>query len=92
METLFGHQEGVLSVDCLQREKPVSCGGRDRSVRLWKVVDESQLVYTSHGESLDCIAMINDHLFVTGDQDGSVESAVWRLEVAVNSWFVAFSC
>ena len=37
VETLFGHQDQVLAVDSLHRERAVSCGGRDRSLRLWKV-------------------------------------------------------
>jgi len=30
VETLFGHQESVTSIDCLARERCVSAGGRDR--------------------------------------------------------------
>lgn len=37
VETLYGHQEGVLGVDILHRERAITCGGRDNTLRLWKV-------------------------------------------------------
>lgn len=45
IETLFGHQESILSLDALRSELAVSVGGRDRSARWWKIRDESQLVF-----------------------------------------------
>lgn len=51
VETLFGHQDFVLSVDSLRGETAVSCGGRDRTVRFWKIVDETQLVFRGGGKS-----------------------------------------
>jgi ribosomal RNA-processing protein 9 len=45
IETLFGHQDRVHDLDCLKAEMPLSAGGRDKTVRLWKVADESQLVF-----------------------------------------------
>lgn len=51
VETLFGHQDFVLSVDSLRGETAVSCGGRDRTVRFWKIVDETQLVFRGGGRS-----------------------------------------
>ena len=38
----------MAAIDCLQRERPVTAGSDDGSVRLWKVVQESQLVFTGH--------------------------------------------
>ena len=43
----FGHEDAVLDIDSLYRECAVSCGGRDRSVRLWKIPEESQLLFQS---------------------------------------------
>lgn len=37
MDTLFGHQSEVLTIDCLRQERVLSAG-RDRTVRIWKVV------------------------------------------------------
>lgn len=51
IETLFGHQAPVLNVDALMRETAVSVGGRDKSVRYWKVPEESQLVFRGGGRS-----------------------------------------
>lgn len=51
VETLFGHQAPVLAVDALMRETAVSVGGRDKSVRFWKVPEESQLVFRGGGRS-----------------------------------------
>ena len=44
----FGHQDGISSIDCLSRERPVTSGMNDRTVRQWKVVEESQLVFHGH--------------------------------------------
>lgn len=51
IETLFGHQAPVLGIDALLRETAVSVGGRDKSVRYWKVPEESQLVFRGGGRS-----------------------------------------
>lgn len=47
IETLFGHQDEVVDVSAVggREERCVSVGARDRSARLWKVVEESQLVF-----------------------------------------------
>ena len=44
----FGHHEEVTGIDCLMRERPVSSGGNDRTVRLWKILEETQLVFQGH--------------------------------------------
>ncbi|KAF8964820.1 WD40 repeat-like protein [Flammula alnicola] len=51
VETLFGHQDHVLSLDALRGETCVSVGGRDKTVRYWKIVDETQLVFRGGGRS-----------------------------------------
>ncbi|KAL7625453.1 pre-rRNA processing protein [Parahypoxylon ruwenzoriense] len=45
VETLFGHQDEVVDIDALAQERCVSVGARDRTARLWKVVEETQLVF-----------------------------------------------
>ncbi|KAM0251984.1 hypothetical protein ACHAP5_001309 [Fusarium lateritium] len=45
VETLFGHQDEILDVDALAQERCVSVGARDRTARLWKVAEETQLVF-----------------------------------------------
>lgn len=49
METLFGHQDEVVDVAALAQERCVSVGARDRTARLWKVAEETQLVFRGGG-------------------------------------------
>jgi ribosomal RNA-processing protein 9 len=54
VDTLFGHQDIVVSVaggveGKGGQEVCVSVGARDRTARLWKVVEESQLVFRGGG-------------------------------------------
>ena len=51
VDTLFGHQDHVVGLDTLRAETAVSCGARDRTVRFWKIVDETQLVFRGGGTS-----------------------------------------
>jgi ribosomal RNA-processing protein 9 len=51
VETLFGHQDEVVDVDALAQERCVSVGARDRTARLWKVAEETQLVFRGGGAS-----------------------------------------
>jgi ribosomal RNA-processing protein 9 len=88
IETLFGHQDEVVDVAALAQERCISVGARDRTARLWKVVEETQLVFRggggekkskhgSHGPktqegSIDRVAMIDEEMFVTGSDNGSL--------------------
>jgi hypothetical protein len=51
LETLYGHQDPPTSLSTLRAETLVTSGARDRTVRLWKVADESQLVFRGGGAS-----------------------------------------
>ena len=51
VETLFGHQAPALALDALRGETAVSAGGRDKSVRFWKIPEETQLVFRGGGGS-----------------------------------------
>ena len=51
VETLFGHQDQILGLDALHGETCVSVGGRDKTVRYWKIVEETQLVFRGGGRS-----------------------------------------
>jgi len=95
VQTLFGHGDEVVDIDALAQERCVSVGARDRTARLWKVVEESQLVFRGgavdkkaqldvdprslrHEGSMDRVAMIDDDLFVTGSDNGSIQ--LWSLQ------------
>jgi len=51
VDTLFGHQDEVVDVSAVggKEERCISVGARDRSARVWKVVEESQLVFRGGG-------------------------------------------
>lgn len=44
VDTLFGHQGPILSVDVLRNERCVSTG-HDHTCRVWKIPEESQLIF-----------------------------------------------
>ena len=85
VETLFGHQDNVSSVAAMTIDQCVSVGARDRTARLWKVVDESQLVFRGgsskgaqyHENNIDCIAALPPAHFVTGSDSGAI--SLWSI-------------
>ncbi|KAK3027540.1 hypothetical protein RJ639_041731 [Escallonia herrerae] len=70
--TLFGHQSEVLTIDCLRKERVLTVG-RDRTMHLWKVPEESQLVFRAPNSSLECCCFISNDEFLSGSDDGSIE-------------------
>ncbi|XP_022994784.1 U3 snoRNP-associated protein-like YAO [Cucurbita maxima] len=72
INTLFGHQSEVLTIDCLRKERLLTVG-RDRSMQLWKVPEESRLVFRAPASSLECCCFISNDEFLTGSDDGSIE-------------------
>lgn len=86
IETLFGHQDEVVDIAALAQERCISVGARDRTARLWKVAEETQLVYRGGAKgkggravegSMDRVAMIDDEMFVTGGDNGSL--CLWTI-------------
>jgi len=81
VETLFGHQDRVLGIAAMSVDQCVSVGARDRTARLWKVVDEMQSVYradsSKHAEhvtgSVDCVVVLPPAHFVTGSDSGAIQ-------------------
>jgi ribosomal RNA-processing protein 9 len=88
IETLHGHEDAVIGVAGgleVNQETCVSVGSRDRSARLWKVVEENQLVFRSgtntrqngldklrkgrFGGTTDDVPMTNDDLQQNDDND-----------------------
>lgn len=85
IETLFGHQDTITSISALSSNAAVTVGARDRSARLWKIVDESQLVFRGGDRkerfqegSMDVVCQIDKELFVTGSDNGTV--ALWSTQ------------
>ncbi|KAL3481655.1 WD40-repeat-containing domain protein [Aspergillus californicus] len=84
VETLFGHQDNVTSLAAMTIDQCLSVGARDRTARLWKVVEESQLVFrggsarnTYQENNIDCIAPLPPTHFVTGSDNGSI--SLWSI-------------
>ncbi|KAI0564403.1 WD40/YVTN repeat-like containing protein [Gracilaria domingensis] len=77
VETLFGHGGDVNAISSMSMERALSCG-RDGTLRLYKVVEGSQLVFRNANTiSLDTVAMISEHRFVSGGDDGTV--CLWQM-------------
>ncbi|KAG2186266.1 hypothetical protein INT43_002704 [Umbelopsis isabellina] len=87
IETLFGHQDQITDIDTLARERCVTTGGRDKTARMWKIVEESQLVFRGGATvkekdgsgkvrfaegCLDRIALVDEDMFLTGGDSGSI--------------------
>lgn len=85
VETLFGHQDHVVAVAAMGVDQCVSVGARDRTARLWKVVDETQLVFRADSSkndtyttgSVDCVAALPPANFVTGSDSGAI--CLWSM-------------
>ena len=75
VDTLFGHQSEVLSLDALRAERILSCGA-DRTCRVWKIAEESQLVFRGHCLTIECAKYVGGGEWVSGSADGSVQ--LWR--------------
>jgi ribosomal RNA-processing protein 9 len=81
VETLFGHQDHVQGIVAMSLDQCVSVGARDRTARLWKVVDEMQSVYRADSSkhashvtgSVDCVAALPPVHFVTGSDSGAIQ-------------------
>lgn len=69
LETLFGHQDTILAIDALSKEKAVTAGGIDNTLRIWKIPEESQLLFNGNG-SIDCVKMITEDNFISGGDAG----------------------
>jgi ribosomal RNA-processing protein 9 len=76
-DSLFGHQAPVTAMAALSRER-VFTSGADRTVRLWKVGEQSQLIFRAAAADVhtDAVAAINDAWFLSGGADGAI--ALWH--------------
>jgi ribosomal RNA-processing protein 9 len=75
LETLFGHQEGVLSVDCWRKDRPVTSSA-DRTIRSWNVSNDTHLVFRGHHSGIDTVQILTDDMMVSGGPDGSIR--LWK--------------
>lgn len=68
----FGHQNQVTSIDAMYKERAITSGGVDQSLRIWKIVEESQLVFNGHQGSIDSVKFVNEETFLSCGDDGSL--------------------
>ncbi|XP_057250290.1 U3 snoRNP-associated protein-like EMB2271 [Beta vulgaris subsp. vulgaris] len=82
--TLFGHQSEVLGIDCLRKERVLTVG-RDRTMQLFKVPEETHLIHRSSTSSLECCCFVANDEFLSGSDDGSIElwSALRKKPVSI---------
>ena len=71
VESLFGHQSDILSIDSLLEERAVT-SGLDKTCRMWKIPQQTQLLFKGPKAAVDSVRLLNDDQWVTGSQDGSV--------------------
>lgn len=78
VDSLFGHQAAVLSLAVARGGaggigRPVS-GGADRTCRLWKVAEETQLIFRAPGQSVDAVCSVGGGggEWVSGGADGAL--------------------
>ncbi|GIM09576.1 hypothetical protein Vretimale_13420 [Volvox reticuliferus] len=71
MDTLYGHQAEVLGLDFLRAERLLTAG-HDHSCRLWKIPEESQLIFRAHDRVLDCVRFVTATEWVSGGCDGGL--------------------
>lgn len=57
------------------KEKPVSSSS-DRTVRVWKVAEESHLVFRGHKSHVDVVQILTDDHVVSAGQDGCLN--MWK--------------
>lgn len=79
VDTLFGHQAEITALAAAPSgaDRCVTVG-RDRSLRLWKVPEQSQLVFRAHAGdvSTDSVVALTEQWFVSGAADGSL--SLWH--------------
>lgn len=75
LETLFGHQEGITSLDCWKKNNPITASS-DSTLRLWNTTSDSHLVFRGLKYGVDTVQYLNDEMFISGSQNGTL--AVWK--------------
>jgi ribosomal RNA-processing protein 9 len=84
VETLFGHQAEISSLDTPlggaagARERVVTAGA-DATARLWKIPEQTQLVFRPGGAPprIEAVRAVSEGVFVTGDAEGAL--ALWSV-------------
>ena len=72
IDTLFGHQDVISDLKLLSKDKPITIGNRDKSTRIFNIVNASQMVFRVPNESDACtsLAVVNINHFIVGTSQG----------------------
>lgn len=77
-ESLFGHHDSITAIDSFVRERAITCGGRDGTIRLWKIPEESHLIYLTGGDvTIDCVRFLDESHFISACDNGYGQK--WRI-------------
>ena len=90
VDTLYGHGAEINAITAGRRHRALTVGG-DRTCRLWKVTEDSQLVF--HGadgcHSLESCGLLNHNEWVTGARDGSLARWTASKKKPAGTWLHA---
>jgi ribosomal RNA-processing protein 9 len=65
------HQESMFSIDCWTKDRPISASA-DRTIRVWKIAEDSHLVFRGHKSSADVVKILTNETFISGGADGNL--------------------
>uniref|UniRef100_A0A0N4ZS14 WD_REPEATS_REGION domain-containing protein n=1 Tax=Parastrongyloides trichosuri TaxID=131310 RepID=A0A0N4ZS14_PARTI len=77
LDIMYGHTSMIGKIDILHKARLLTCGTQDQSVRIFKIGEDSQLVYNPHVEatSVDTVCYLDSTTFASGAIDGSI--SIW---------------
>eukprot|EP01022_Parablepharisma_sp_SALTPOND_P021049 TRINITY_DN3_c0_g1_i1.p2 TRINITY_DN3_c0_g1~~TRINITY_DN3_c0_g1_i1.p2 ORF type:complete len:498 (+),score=37.39 TRINITY_DN3_c0_g1_i1:4024-5517(+) len=68
----YGHKREGLCMETYYKDKVIT-GGSDGQAILWKLSDETQLLYKSSCQALDCIHTISEKYFASTGDNSTIE-------------------
>ena len=72
VETLYGHEAAVRDIDALVQDRALT-GSEDGTIRIWKVLEQTQLVFKTPGRSpVERVSFINQSNFAVATADGAL--------------------
>ncbi|KHJ43327.1 WD domain, G-beta repeat protein [Trichuris suis] len=80
VDSMYGHEAPIQDIDSLARQRAITCGGRDHTIRIWKVLEDSQLVFDTEKfcwGSMDTVRLISEDHFVAGSSSGCL--SLWSV-------------
>ena len=82
IDTLHGHQDVIPSIVSVAEDRCLTVGARDRTIRLWKIVEETQLVFRGSpevdGDSMVSLTAISNGTFFSSGY-GADGISVWNI-------------